>query len=101
MKMRKALGEEFLKKHGVKLGFMSMFIKASVQALKSQPTVNAYIDDNDIVYRDYVDISVAVAAPQGLLVPVIRNCDSLSFADIEKTLLELAKKGREGKISME
>lgn len=74
------MGEEFGKIHGVKLGFMSMFIKASVQALKFLPTINAYINNNEIIYRDYIDISVAVAAPQGLLVPVIRNCDQLSFA---------------------
>ena len=80
MKMRKQMGEEFAKAHGVKLGFMSMFVKASVQALKFLPSVNAYINGNEIIYRDYIDISVAVAAPQGLLVPVIRNCDQLSFA---------------------
>jgi 2-oxoglutarate dehydrogenase E2 component (dihydrolipoamide succinyltransferase) len=72
--MRKEVQEVFAKKHGVKLGFMSAFLRASTQALKEQPVVNAVIDGNDIVYRDYIDISVAVAAPSGLLVPVIRDC---------------------------
>lgn len=74
MDMRKEVGEAFAKKHGVKLGFMSAFMKASVQALKEQPVVNAVIDDGDIVYRDFIDISTAVSTPTGLVVPVLRNC---------------------------
>jgi 2-oxoglutarate dehydrogenase E2 component (dihydrolipoamide succinyltransferase) len=84
------LGDVFAKKHGVKLGFMSAFVRASAAALKDQPIVNAVIDGNDIVYRDFVDISVAVATPTGLVVPVLRNCQNLGYADIEKvsTLLK-------------
>lgn len=74
MNIRKEIGEVFHKKHGVKLGFMSAFLKASATALKEQPVVNAVIDGNDIVYRDFIDISVAVATPSGLVVPAIRNC---------------------------
>ena len=74
MKMRKEYGDLFLKKHGVKLGFMSGFVKAATLALKDQPVVNAVIDGKDMVYRDFVDISVAVSAPKGLVVPVLRNC---------------------------
>lgn len=74
MNLRKEFGEAFLKKHGIKLGFMSGFIRASTQALKDSPVVNAVIDGKDIVYRDFIDISVAVASPKGLVVPVIRNC---------------------------
>lgn len=72
--IRKEIGESFAKKHGVKLGFMSPFVRAAVTALKEQPIVNAVIDGNEIVYRDFIDISVAVASPSGLLVPVLRNC---------------------------
>jgi pyruvate/2-oxoglutarate dehydrogenase complex dihydrolipoamide acyltransferase (E2) component len=78
------LGDVFAKKHGVKLGFMSAFVRASAAALKDQPIVNAVIDGNDIVYRDFVDISVAVATPTGLVVPVLRNCQNLGYAEIEK-----------------
>lgn len=84
MSIRKELGDVFAKKHGVKLGFMSAFVRASAAALKDQPIVNAVIDGNDIVYRDFVDISVAVATPTGLVVPVLRNCQNLGYADIEK-----------------
>ena len=84
MNIRKEFGEQFAKKHGVKLGFMSAFVRASTQALKEQPIVNAVIDENDIVYRDFVDISVAVATPAGLVVPVLRNCQDMSYADVEK-----------------
>lgn len=73
-----------MKKHGVKLGFMSFFIKASAHALREQPVVNAVIDGNEIIYRDYVDISVAVATPSGLMVPVLRNVEKQGFAGIEK-----------------
>jgi 2-oxoglutarate dehydrogenase E2 component (dihydrolipoamide succinyltransferase) len=82
--MRKEYQEAFAKKHGVKLGFMSAFVKASTIALQEQPIVNAVIDGTDIVYRDFVDISVAVATPNGLVVPVLRNCQNLGYAGIEK-----------------
>lgn len=84
MNIRKEVGEAFAKKHGVKLGFMSAFVRAATAALKEQPIVNAVIDGNDIVYRDFVDISVAVSTPTGLVVPVLRNCQDLDYAGIEK-----------------
>eukprot|EP01015_Nassula_variabilis_P020393 TRINITY_DN3533_c0_g3_i4.p1 TRINITY_DN3533_c0_g3~~TRINITY_DN3533_c0_g3_i4.p1 ORF type:complete len:427 (-),score=115.80 TRINITY_DN3533_c0_g3_i4:84-1364(-) len=93
--------DEFLKKHGAKLGFMSFFIKAAVAALKDQPAVNAVIVGNEIIYREYVDLSVAVATPTGLIVPVLRNCENMSFADVEKGLELLAKKGKDGTITAE
>jgi 2-oxoglutarate dehydrogenase E2 component (dihydrolipoamide succinyltransferase) len=82
--LRKELGEEFFKVHGARLGFMSAFVRASVMSLQKYPVVNASIEGKEIVYHDYMDISVAVSAPRGLLVPVLRNCEALSFADIEK-----------------
>jgi 2-oxoglutarate dehydrogenase E2 component (dihydrolipoamide succinyltransferase) len=84
MNIRKEVGEAFAKKHGVKLGFMSAFVRASAAALKEQPVVNAVIDGTDIVYRDFIDISVAVSTPTGLVVPVLRNCQDLDYAGIEK-----------------
>lgn len=84
MNIRKEIGEQFAKKHNVKLGFMSAFVRAAAAALKDQPVVNAVIDGTDIVYRDFVDISVAVATPTGLVVPVLRNCHSMGYADVEK-----------------
>ena len=84
MNIRKEIGESFAKKHGIKLGFMSAFVKATAAALKEQPVVNAVIDGNEMVYRDFIDISVAVATPTGLLVPVIRNCQGMGYADVEK-----------------
>lgn len=87
MNIRKEIGEAFAKRHGIKLGFMSAFLRASTQALKEQPIVNAVIDGTDIVYRDFIDISVAVSAPHGLVVPVIRNCQGLGYADFEKVSL--------------
>ena len=101
MNMRKEFKEAFEKKHGAKLGFMSAFVKASAVALKEQPEVNAFIDGNDIVYRDYVDISVAVSTQTGLVVPVIRSCENMNFADIEKTIVTLGERARSGKISIE
>lgn len=101
MEMRKDVQDAFVKKHGVKLGFMSAFMKASVQALKEQPVVNAVIDENEMVYRDFIDISTAVSTPQGLVVPVMRNVQDFGFADFEKGLGELAAKAREGKITLE
>jgi 2-oxoglutarate dehydrogenase E2 component (dihydrolipoamide succinyltransferase) len=86
MNIRKEIGDAFAKKHGVKLGFMSAFVRASTAALKDQPVVNAVIDGTDMVYRDFVDISVAVSTPTGLVVPVLRNCQDLDYAGIEKVI---------------
>lgn len=125
MAFRKANLEAFQKKHGLKLGFMSAFLKASAYALQEQPVVNAVIDGNEIVYRDYIDISVAVATPkvylivffnlclmlsiesnylhqlQGLVVPVVRNVESMSYADIEKTIAALGEKARNNTLAIE
>ena len=101
MAMRKEFQDDFVKKHGVKLGFMSGFIKASSLALQAIPVVNAVIDGKDIVYRDFVDVSVAVSAPKGLVVPVLRNCQDLGMHDLEHELNSLAVKARDGKISLE
>jgi 2-oxoglutarate dehydrogenase E2 component (dihydrolipoamide succinyltransferase) len=92
MEMRNLYKEEVLAKTGVKLGFMSAFSKAVVLALKAVPSVNATIEGNEIVYRDYVDISVAVATDKGLVTPVVRNAENLDFIEIEKSILELAMK---------
>jgi len=100
MALRSKYKEVFIKKHGIKLGFMSFFIKACVQALKDVPAVNAEIDGTDIIYKNYYDISVAVGTPKGLVVPVLRDCDELSLGGIEKGLSALAGKAREGKLSM-
>jgi len=91
----------FEKKHGVRLGFMGFFVKAACMALKDVPAVNAAIEGDEIVYRDYADISVAVSAPNGLVVPVIRNADKLSVAEIEKTIGDFGTRARDGKLSME
>ncbi|KAJ8341528.1 hypothetical protein SKAU_G00338190 [Synaphobranchus kaupii] len=101
--MRKAHKDTFVKKHGVKLGFMSAFVKAAAHALTDQPSVNAVIDDTtkEIVYRDYVDISVAVATPKGLVVPVIRGVETMNFADIERTINELGEKARKNELAVE
>jgi 2-oxoglutarate dehydrogenase E2 component (dihydrolipoamide succinyltransferase) len=101
MDMRKEVQDGFVKRHGCKLGFMSPFMKASIQALKEQPVVNAVIDDGDMVYRDFIDISTAVSTPTGLVVPVIRNCNDMGFADLEKALGGLAAKARDNKITLE
>mmetsp|Transcript_3365 Transcript_3365/g.5631 ORF Transcript_3365/g.5631 Transcript_3365/m.5631 type:complete len:124 (+) Transcript_3365:702-1073(+) len=90
MKLRKEYGDLFLKKHDVKLGFMSGFVKAATLALKDQPVVNAVIDGKDMVYRDFVDISVAVSAPKGLVVPVLRNCQDMEMHDVEKEIVKLS-----------
>jgi 2-oxoglutarate dehydrogenase E2 component (dihydrolipoamide succinyltransferase) len=95
------LGEDFFKKYNVKLGFMSFFLKAATLALQEYPVVNSVIDGNEIVRRNYIDVSVAVATPTGLLVPVLRNCQNMKFHDYELGLANLAKKGKEGKISIE
>jgi 2-oxoglutarate dehydrogenase E2 component (dihydrolipoamide succinyltransferase) len=99
MDLRTKYNEKFEKKYGVKIGFMSMFVKAAIDALKLFPLVNARIDGNDIVYQNYYDISVAVSTDKGLTVPVIRNADQLHFSDIEKEIGNLAKKARDGKLT--
>jgi len=101
MEMRKTYKEVFIKKHGVKLGFMSFFVKACVQALKDVPAVNAEIDGTDIIYKNYYDISIAVGTPKGLVVPVLRDCDERSLGGIEKGIGELGAKAREGQLSMD
>jgi 2-oxoglutarate dehydrogenase E2 component (dihydrolipoamide succinyltransferase) len=101
MALRAQYNETFEKKHGVKLGFMSIFTKACIAALKELPAVNAEIDGDDLVYKNYYDIGIAVGTEQGLVVPVVRDADKLSFADIEKTIAGLGKKARDGKLSME
>ncbi|NDE90510.1 MAG: 2-oxoglutarate dehydrogenase complex dihydrolipoyllysine-residue succinyltransferase [Alphaproteobacteria bacterium] len=101
MAMRKQYNETFEKKHGVKLGFMSLFVKACIQALKALPAVNAEIDGEDLVYKNYYDIGVAVGTENGLVVPVVRDADQLGFAEIEKTISKLAVKARDGKLSMD
>jgi 2-oxoglutarate dehydrogenase E2 component (dihydrolipoamide succinyltransferase) len=101
MDMRKRFQERFEKEHGVKLGFMSFFVKAAVHALKKYPVINASIDGNDIVYHGYFDIGIAVGSPRGLVVPILRNCDQMSFADIEKKIAEFGAKARDGKLSLE
>jgi 2-oxoglutarate dehydrogenase E2 component (dihydrolipoamide succinyltransferase) len=101
MDMRKKFQEKFEKEHGVKLGFMSFFVKAAVAALKKYPVLNASVDGTDIVYHGYFDIGIAVGSPRGLVVPVIRNADQLSFADIEKKIAEFGNKARDGKLGIE
>ncbi|WCJ32955.1 Dihydrolipoyllysine-residue succinyltransferase component of 2-oxoglutarate dehydrogenase complex 2 mitochondrial [Euphorbia peplus] len=101
MKLRSEYKDAFVEKHGVKLGLMSGFIKAAVSGLQNQPIINAVIDGDDIIYRDYVDISIAVGTPKGLVVPVIRNADTMNFADIEKEINTLAKKANDGTISID
>ena len=101
MEMRKKFQERFEKEHGVKLGFMSFFVKAAVAALKKYPVINASVDGNDIVYHGYFDIGIAVGSPRGLVVPVLRNADQMSFADIEKKIAEFGQKAKEGKLSID
>lgn len=101
MDLRAKFQDSFEKKHGVKLGFMSIFVKAAVEALKNIPAVNAEIQTHDIVYKNYYDIGVAVSAPQGLVVPVLRGADKLSLADIEKGISLLGKKAKDNKLSLE
>ncbi|KAG0336860.1 2-oxoglutarate dehydrogenase complex E2 component [Podila horticola] len=101
MNMRNKYKDAVLKKHNVKLGFMSAFVKASCYALKELPAVNARIEGDSIVYNDYVDVSVAVATPKGLVTPVIRNCESLSFVEVEKSIAQYGAKARDGQIAIE
>ncbi|MBC7731420.1 MAG: 2-oxoglutarate dehydrogenase complex dihydrolipoyllysine-residue succinyltransferase [Bacteriovorax sp.] len=101
MEMRKRFQEKFEKEHGVKIGFMSFFVKAAVAALKKFPVINASVDGNDIVYHGYFDIGIAVGSPRGLVVPILRNADQMSFADIEKKISEYGKRAGEGKLSLD
>ena len=101
MALRSRYKDKFEKQHGVKLGFMSFFVKAVVEALKKYPAVNASTEGNEIIYHDYWDISVAVATPRGLVTPVLRDADQMSFAEVEKTLADMAGRARDGKIGIE
>lgn len=101
MELRSQYNEKFFETHGVKFGFMSCFVKAAVSALKQQPVVNAVIDGDDIIYRDYVDISIAVGTKKGLVVPVIRGAETMNFAEIEKSINDLARKANDGSISID
>ena len=101
VKMRKTLGESFEKANGVKLGFMSFFVKAAAEALKRYPLVNASVDGSDIVYHGYQDISIAVSTDKGLVTPVLRDVQDMSFADVERGIVDYAKKARDGKLSLD
>jgi 2-oxoglutarate dehydrogenase E2 component (dihydrolipoamide succinyltransferase) len=101
MELRKTYQDIFVKKNGVKLGFMSFFVQAAVNALKEFPAVNAEISGEDIIYKNYYDISVAVSTPQGLIVPVIRDADQKSLADIEKAIIDLGTRAKDGKLTMD
>jgi len=101
MELRKKYQERFEKEYGVRLGFMSFFVKAAVHALKKYPIVNASIDGNDIVYHGYFDVGVAVGSPRGLVVPILRDCDQLSFADVEKKIADFGKRAQDGKLTIE
>jgi len=101
MDMRKRFQDKFEKEHGIKLGFMSFFVKAAVHALKKYPVLNASVDGNDIVYHGYFDIGIAVGSPRGLVVPILRNADQMSFADIEKKIAEFGAKAKDGKLGIE
>jgi 2-oxoglutarate dehydrogenase E2 component (dihydrolipoamide succinyltransferase) len=101
MAMRNKYKDQFEKEHGTKLGFMSFFVKAAVHALKKYPILNASVDGNDIVYHGYFDIGIAVGSPRGLVVPILRDADQMSLADIEKKIAEFGAKARDGKLSLE
>jgi len=101
MELRKKYQERFEKEHGVRLGFMSFFVKASVHALKKYPIVNASIDGNDIVYHGYFDVGVAVGSPRGLVVPILRDADRMSFAEVEKKIADFGKRAQDGKLTIE
>jgi len=101
MELRNRYKEKFEKEHGAKLGFMSFFVKAAVTALKRYPVVNASIDGNDIIYHGYFDIGIAVGSPRGLVVPIIRDADQLSLADIEKSIADFGKRAQDGKLTIE
>ncbi|ANQ84723.1 2-oxoglutarate dehydrogenase complex dihydrolipoyllysine-residue succinyltransferase [Azoarcus olearius] len=101
MALRKQYGDKFEKAHGVRLGFMGFFVKAAVAALKKFPILNASVDGNDIVYHGYIDIGIAVGSPRGLVVPILRDAESMSIADIEKKIAEFGQKAKDGKLSLE
>ena len=101
VKMRKSLGDAFQKEHGIKLGFMSFFVKAAAEALKRYPVVNASVDGNDVIYHGYQDISIAVSTEKGLVSPVLRDVQNMGFADIEQGIADYAKKARDGKLSLD
>ena len=101
MALRKQYGEKFEKTHGVRLGFMGFFVKAACAALQKFPVLNASVDGNDIIYHGYIDIGIAVGSPRGLVVPIIRNADQLSIAEIEKKIAEFGAKAKDGKLSIE
>ena len=99
--MRKQLGEQFQKAHGIKLGFMSFFVKAACEALKRYPVVNASVDGNDIIYHGYQDISIAVSTDRGLVTPVLRDAQDMGFAEIEKAIADFAERARAGKLTLD
>jgi 2-oxoglutarate dehydrogenase E2 component (dihydrolipoamide succinyltransferase) len=101
MELRKKYQERFEKEHSVRLGFMSFFVKAAVHALKKYPIVNASVDGNDIVYHGYFDIGIAVGSPRGLVVPILRDADQMSFADVEKKIADFGKRAQDGKLTIE
>jgi len=101
MALRKQYGEKFEKAHGVRLGFMGFFVKAACAALQKFPVLNASVDGNDVVYHGYIDIGIAVGSPRGLVVPIIRNADQMSIAEIEKKIAEFGAKAKDGKLSIE
>ena len=101
MEARSRYKDLFEKKHAIRLGFMGFFVKAAALAVRDVPSVNAYIEGDEIVYHDYLDVSVAVSAPNGLVVPVIRNADRMSFAEIEKTIADFGKRAKDGTLKME
>jgi 2-oxoglutarate dehydrogenase E2 component (dihydrolipoamide succinyltransferase) len=101
MDLRKKYADRFEKEYGVRLGFMSFFVKAVVHGLRKYPVVNASVDGNDIVYHGYFDVGVAVGSPRGLVVPVIRNADQLSFPQIERTIADFGKRAQDGKLGIE
>jgi 2-oxoglutarate dehydrogenase E2 component (dihydrolipoamide succinyltransferase) len=101
MELRNRYKDRFEKEHGVKLGFMSFFVKAAVAALKKFPIVNASVDGNDIVYHGYFDIGIAVGSPRGLVVPILRDADQMSFAEIEKKIADFGKRAADGKLSID
>jgi len=101
IELRNRYKDKFEKEHGVKLGFMSFFVKAAVHALKKYPVVNASVDGTDIVYHGYFDIGIAVGSPRGLVVPIVRNCDQLTFAGIEKSIADYGKRAQDGKLTIE
>src|ERR1700759_4706027 len=101
MDLRKKYGEKFEKEHGIKLGFMSFFVKAAVYALKKYPLVNASIDGTDIVYHGYYDVGIAVGSERGLVVPILRNADQMSIAQIEMAIADFGKRAKDGKITLE